>query len=90
MYVAMTACEAARALAMPSLATFCSLSIALMPLPSSAVPTIAAITAERFSAVTPVIPNASKSCAVRAGDAVPPAAMMLRRLTMLARLVSSA
>ena len=89
-YAAMTPCDTARALATPSLAALCSLAIVLMPLPSSAVAAIAAITAERFSAVTPVIPNAARSCAVSAGEAVPPAAMMLSRLTMLAKLESAA
>ena len=61
-----------------------------MPLPSSAVAAMAASTAARFSVVTPVIPNAARSSAVSGGDAVPPAATMLRRLTMLAKFVSSA
>ena len=82
--------DVARALATPLSTAFCSLATELIPLPSSAVAAIAAITAERFAEVTPVKPNASRSCAVSAGDAVPPAAMMLSRFTMLAKLVSSA
>ena len=80
--------DVARAFATPVLATVWSSAIESMPLPSFAVAAIAAITAERFADVTPVMPNASRSCAVSAGEAIPPAAMLLSRLTMLAKLVS--
>ena len=90
MYAAITPRDVARALAMPASTTFCSLDMVLIPLPSSVDAATVAITAERFADVTPVIPNASKSSAVSAGEAIPPAAMMLSRLTMLAKLESSA
>ena len=82
--------DAARAFAIPASTTFCRLAMVLIPLPSSAVAAMATSTAARFSVVTPIIPNAARSSAVSDGDAVPPAATMLRRLTMLAKVVSSA
>ena len=47
--------------------------------PSSDVPAISLRTDAKFESVTPVIPRRAKSCAVSAGDAVPPAATVLRR-----------
>ena len=62
----------------------CSADKLATPLPSLAVTAIAASTSARLALVTPVIPRAAKSAAVRARAGVPPAAVSMIAATMSA------
>jgi hypothetical protein len=61
-----------------------------MPLPLSVLAAMAAKTEARFSGVTVLMPSkALSSAALKAGEAVPPAATTKRRLTASARVLRS-
>ena len=61
-----------------------------MPLPLSAVPAIAAITAAMLSTFTPAIPSAARSCGVNGGTTLSPAAVAKIDFTIAANAAISA
>ena len=61
-----------------------------MPLPLSAVPAIAAMTAAILSVSTPEIPSAARSCGVNAGSTFSPAAVAKIDFTIAANAAISA
>ena len=62
----------------------------LTPEPLSAVAAMAARTSARFALVTPVRPSAVSAAAVSAGEAAPPAAVVMTPATEVASALSSA
>ena len=66
-------------------ATLCNRDSDDTPLPSSGVEAIALRMSARLFDVAPVIPNSARSSAERGGTAVPPATVVLIRLTIFAR-----
>ena len=73
-----------------AVATDCRAARLETPLPLSAVAAMAARMSARFALVTPVMPKAARSAAVRAGDGVPPLAVNMIAWTMSARFDNSA
>ena len=79
----------AAARAAPSVATACSWASEAMPLPLSAVCAMPVTTSARLAAVTPLSPKVAISASLKAGLALPPAAVVSRRLTRSASASSS-